>query len=64
MPKVLAWSSTSSNSVDAEYILMEEAAGIPLEKIWKDDKDTLTKVKVVENVVELQRKLLSVSFNR
>lgn len=30
VPRVLSWSSDSSNAVDAEYIIMEKAAGVPL----------------------------------
>ncbi|KAJ5584255.1 Aminoglycoside phosphotransferase [Penicillium hispanicum] len=34
VPAVLSWSSDSSNTVGAEYILMEKAAGVPLFQRW------------------------------
>ena len=34
VPRVLSWSSTDSNAVGAEYILMENAAGVPLFQVW------------------------------
>ncbi|KAH9220296.1 kinase-like domain-containing protein [Leptodontidium sp. 2 PMI_412] len=48
VPKVFAWSAAANNPVDAEYIIMEEAPGIQLE----------------DGLVEIEKKLLSVSFTR
>ena len=33
-PKVLAWNAPSQNQVRAEYIIMEEAKGSQLHKVW------------------------------
>lgn len=38
VPKVLAWSSSSDNSVGAEYIIMEEAKGTQLSQTWDEMK--------------------------
>ncbi|RMZ66082.1 phosphotransferase enzyme family [Pyrenophora seminiperda CCB06] len=62
-PKVLSWSGEAENSVESEYILMEEVTGDKLSDVWfqmeLDDK-----LKVVNDVVDLQRKFTSVAFNR
>jgi hypothetical protein len=34
VPQVLAWSATDQNPVQAEYIIMEEASGSQLHKVW------------------------------
>lgn len=63
MPKVLAWDGGKSNSVESEYILMEEAKGTQLQVIWSD-MDLDEKFKVVDDVVAIQQKLQSVAFSR
>ena len=63
VPRVLTWSVTDQNPVQAEYILMEEARGTRLHKVWPYlplDK----KAGIVWELVDTERKLLSVSFNR
>ncbi|EZF73891.1 hypothetical protein H105_04230 [Trichophyton soudanense CBS 452.61] len=51
VPKVLAWSSSSDNSVGAEYIIMEEAKGTQLSQTWDEMK-----------LHDRKQKLLSVTF--
>lgn len=63
VPKVLAWSSTDENPVEAEYIFMEEAKGSQLHEIWQD-LPLQAKCDIVHKVVDIERKLLSISFNK
>jgi hypothetical protein len=62
-PKVLGWSSTSKNPVGAKYILMEEAEGDNLtysfEKFSSDKR-----LAIIRNLIEIEKKLLSVEFTR
>ena len=38
VPRVLDWCGDASQTpVEAEYIIMEEEAGTPLEKVWNDE---------------------------
>ncbi|KAI1178169.1 kinase-like domain-containing protein [Nemania sp. FL0916] len=63
VPKVLAWSMEDDNPVQAEYIIMEEAEGSQLRQVWT----TLSldsKLKIVADYINIEKKLLSVSFLR
>lgn len=62
VPKVLSWSGVANNATESEYIIMEEAEGTQLSKIW-DDMTISEKFKIVEEVVKIEKKLTSVSFN-
>ncbi|KAE8422868.1 kinase-like domain-containing protein [Aspergillus pseudocaelatus] len=55
-PRVLRWSSDSSNPVGSEYIIMEKAKGIPLGDTWYQ-LSTISKHKFIKQVVELEIKL-------
>ena len=63
VPKVLAWSATDQNPVQAEFIIMEEARGSPLHEVWQD-LPLRTKCDIVRQFVDIERRLLSVSFDR
>ncbi|KAL1885406.1 hypothetical protein Plec18167_000900 [Paecilomyces lecythidis] len=65
VPKVLAWNSStdSENRVGAEYIIMEHAPGKNLADVWSD-MDLDRKVQTMKDIVDIQRKLLSVRFSR
>ncbi|KAL2076086.1 hypothetical protein VTL71DRAFT_1029 [Oculimacula yallundae] len=63
VPKVFAWSAAAKNPVEAEYIIMEEAPGTQLGGVW-DSKTIQDKIAIVDGIVEIQKKLLSVSFTR
>ncbi|CZR51218.1 probable FMP29 Found in Mitochondrial Proteome [Phialocephala subalpina] len=63
VPKVFAWSAAANNPVEAEYIIMEEARGTQLEDVW-DGKTISDKTNIVKGLVEIEKKLLSVSFTR
>ncbi|ETI26769.1 hypothetical protein G647_10214 [Cladophialophora carrionii CBS 160.54] len=63
VPKVLSWSGNANNPVESEYILMEEANGTPLHELW-DGFELHDKLKIVDEIVALEKKLLSISFTR
>jgi hypothetical protein len=62
VPRVLAWSANEQNPVQAEYIFMEEARGSQLHELW-DELPLRKKVDVIREIVDIERKLLSVSFD-
>jgi hypothetical protein len=62
VPRVLAWSTNEQNPVQAEYIFMEEARGSQLHEFW-DELPLRKKVDVIREIVDIERKLLSVSFD-
>lgn len=62
VPEVYAWNSKAAeNPVGAEFIIMEEARGIPLSHRWStlrgDEKLTL-----IERIVEIESTMASTSF--
>ncbi|EGE04025.1 phosphotransferase enzyme family protein [Trichophyton equinum CBS 127.97] len=61
VPKVLAWSSCSDNSVGAEYIIMEEAKGTQLSQMW-DEMKLHDRSEIIDDIVSIEQKLLSVTF--
>ena len=63
VPKVFDWSATTENPVEAEYIIMEEAKGLRLHEAWRDFP-LRAKGDLIGQIVEIERKLLSVSFDR
>ncbi|CZT23841.1 uncharacterized protein RCC_09555 [Ramularia collo-cygni] len=63
VPKVLAWDGQVSNHAESEYILMEQAEGTQLSDLWTD-MDIYDKLKVVDDVVDIQKKLQSITFSR
>lgn len=61
VPRVYGWSSTMSNAVGAEYIIMEKLDGMTLGDVW----DTLgykERYKVIEQIVRLEQKLFSLQL--
>jgi hypothetical protein len=63
VPQVLAWSATDQNPVQAEYIIMEEARGSKLHEAWQD-LPLRKKSDIIREFVEIEKKLLSVSFEK
>jgi predicted Ser/Thr protein kinase len=63
VPKVLAWSADYQNDVGAEYIIMEEANGTRLHEIW-EDLELTAKRDIILEIVEVEKKLLSISFDK
>ncbi|KAI9663120.1 MAG: Phosphotransferase enzyme [Bathelium mastoideum] len=62
-PKILSWSGDIANPVGSEYILMEEATGNQLGEVW-DELELHTKLKIVDDIVAIEKKFLSLSFTR
>lgn len=61
VPKVIAWDAKADNPVESEYVIMEEAPAHQLGEVW-DDMELSDKLKVVDEIVAIEKKLLSVSF--
>lgn len=53
----------AGNPVQSEYIIMEEAAGVQLSQVW-DTLPLKTKLEIVKDLVNIEKKLLSISFTR
>lgn len=63
MPRVLGWCGDAGNPVESEYILMEEADGEQLGEVW-GEMGISDKLKIVDEIVAIEKKFLSVSFTR
>jgi len=61
VPKVLDWSSSASNQLGSEYIIMERAQGRELVHTWHTMTLKERKV-VVEKIVAIERLLFSIRF--
>ncbi|RAL14787.1 aminoglycoside phosphotransferase family protein [Aspergillus homomorphus CBS 101889] len=62
-PKVFAWSADSHCAVGAEYIIMEVAPGTQVLEVWDDDFDPKQKLSITRGLVELHKKMCSMSLN-
>jgi aminoglycoside phosphotransferase (APT) family kinase protein len=61
IPKIFNWSSSSSNNIGFEYIIMERAQGKELVDTWF----TMTfeeRMKILEKIVEIERTLFDIRF--
>lgn len=63
VPEVLSWSAVADNPVESEYILMQEASGTQLSRIWAD-MGLGERFDIVKEIVALEQKLLSVSSSK
>lgn len=61
VPRVYGWSSTASNAVGAEYIIMEKLEGTTLGDVWLS-LSFKERHKVVEQIVLLERRLFSLQL--
>lgn len=61
VPRVLSWSSDSSNPVGAEYIIMEKAAGVPLFQQWAKMTE-FEKLQLIKNLTKLEAQLSAIRF--
>ncbi|KAL2815183.1 phosphotransferase enzyme family protein [Aspergillus granulosus] len=62
VPRVLAWSSASTNSpVEAEYIITEKAQGVRLGSVW-DQWSREAKLKLITQVIDMENKLTAIRF--
>lgn len=59
VPKVLAWSTDSSNPVGSEYIIMEKAPGVPLVKKM-DEMTDLEQLSLVKQLTNLEGELTAI----
>ncbi|KAB8225702.1 kinase-like domain-containing protein [Aspergillus novoparasiticus] len=62
-PRVFAWNTDANHPVGSEFIIMEEAPGVKLEDVWSD-LDLEEKVVIMDDLVALEKRLLSISLNR
>ena len=63
VPRVLAWSGKGDNSVGSEYIIIQRAPGTQLGEVWKD-MEIDKKLQILDEIVAIEKKLLSLSFSR
>jgi hypothetical protein len=61
IPEVFAWSSDTSNPVGAEYIIMENAPGIQLFKVW-DTMNDRAKLALIKQLTNFESQLSSIQF--
>ncbi|KAH7389999.1 kinase-like domain-containing protein [Pyrenochaeta sp. MPI-SDFR-AT-0127] len=61
VPRVLSWSSDGSNSVGAEYIIMERAPGVQLFEAWGTMND-YDRFVLVQQVTGLEGELAAIRF--
>ncbi|KAJ0414703.1 serine/threonine protein kinase [Aspergillus carlsbadensis] len=61
VPKVLSWSSESSNGVRSEYIVMKKADGIQLVDVW-GDMDQIQRFQLIKDLARLETELASLKF--
>jgi hypothetical protein len=64
VPKVLAWSTRAhENTVGAEYIIMDKAPGIELERVWPS-MNIKNRLAVVKAIATFQEAWTSASFTK
>jgi hypothetical protein len=61
VPKVLAWSSDPSNTVGAEYIIMEKAPGVPLSEKWEGMPES-DQFRLIRQLTMLEGELTAIQF--
>ncbi|KKZ64555.1 hypothetical protein EMCG_01434 [[Emmonsia] crescens] len=61
IPRVLSWSSTTSNSLGCEYIIMDKAQGKALEEIWYTMNREKRKL-LVEKIVDIETVLFKIQL--
>lgn len=61
VPKVIGWSSDSSNPVGSEYILMEKASGKQLFQVW-GEMNQLQQFSLIKSLVQLESQLAAMQF--
>ncbi|KAL9105601.1 MAG: hypothetical protein Q9227_009259 [Pyrenula ochraceoflavens] len=61
VPSVYDWSSSASNAVGVEYMIMEKVQGIELQDLWYS-MSVKERMNIVGNIVDLERKLFEIPF--
>lgn len=62
VPRVYTWSSTADNEVGTEYIVMEKAAGQPLQERWFN-LTAKEQTRLVTSYAKIEQKLFSFPFS-
>lgn len=61
VPDVLAWNSDPSNSVGAEYMILEKCPGRQLHAVW-GELDELRRFELVKTIADFDGQLASIEF--
>lgn len=61
VPKVLAWSATTSNPVGSEYILLEHITGVPLVHKWHQMSPE-QHIKLLRSISPIMQEMGSLTF--
>lgn len=62
VPQVLAWSSTSgSDPVGIEYIIIEHVSGIALTDVWSQMSE-LQQIELIESIGKMAKDLCALDF--
>ncbi|KAK2744246.1 hypothetical protein FQN57_004331 [Myotisia sp. PD_48] len=61
VPTVLAWSSSSTNTIGSEYIIMEKAPGVQIFEVWNKMTE-LDKLNFISNLNGLEDQLAKIHF--
>ncbi|KAI1961963.1 hypothetical protein LOZ58_003041 [Ophidiomyces ophidiicola] len=61
VPRVLAWSSNSSNAVGAEYIIMEKAASVPLFQVWGSMAE-FDQLQLIRNLTQIEAQFSAIHY--
>ncbi|OJJ51377.1 hypothetical protein ASPZODRAFT_127446 [Penicilliopsis zonata CBS 506.65] len=61
VPKVLAWSSDTTNAVGAEYIVMERVPGIQIFKKW-DEMGESNRISLIKRLTQWEHELSEIQF--
>jgi hypothetical protein len=62
VPKVHSWSSSVSNPVGTEYIIMEKAEGVPLFQQWGNMTE-FQKLQLIKCLTKIESQLSSIQFS-
>ncbi|OQD61137.1 hypothetical protein PENPOL_c018G10343 [Penicillium polonicum] len=61
VPRVLSWSSDSSNAVGVEYIIMKKASGVQLFRVWEKMPKT-ERPPLIRGLARLEARLSAIRF--
>ncbi len=61
VPKILAWNDDALNPVGAEYIIMENAPGVQLYKVWDEIQD-YHRLRLIESLTKMEHQLAAIQF--
>ncbi|KAH8685456.1 phosphotransferase family protein [Tricladium varicosporioides] len=61
IPRVLDWSSSTTNAIRSEYIIMEQVPGKELEDSWYT-MGVKQRMNMMEKIINIERKLFAIKF--